>query len=133
MGGLVVDSSVVIGFFRSADAHHANAVTAIRAARLREDTFVLPATVLAESLVGVHRRGDAAADQMRRDLVAFFGDVRVVDEAVAVATSMLRHRHRSIRLPDALVIATGIVDHAAVLTCDKRLAAIDQRVQVVGG
>jgi len=35
------------------------------------------------------------------------------------------------RLPDALVIATGIVDDATVLTCDKRLADVDSRVQVV--
>ncbi len=70
---------------------------------------------------------------MRRDLIAFFGPVRTVDEQIAFATSVLRNRFRSVRLPDALVIATGIVEDAVVLTCDKRLAAVDPRVHVVGG
>ena len=55
----------------------------------------------------------------------------MVDADVAKAAARLRARHRSLRLPDALVIATGIVDDAAVLTCDRRLAAVDDRVQVL--
>jgi predicted nucleic acid-binding protein len=133
MGAVVVDSSVVIGFVTSADAHHQSAVAEIRAARIRDDMLVLPATVLAESLVGSQRAGAAIAEQMRRDLIGFFGPVRMVDEQVAFATSALRGRFPSVRLPDALVIATGVVEDAVVLTCDKRLAAVDPRVQVVGG
>ena len=133
MGAVVLDSSVVIGFFDAQDAHHAGAAAEIRAVRLRDDDFVLPATVLAESLVGIRRDGPAATEVRRRDLVAFFGDVRPVDEEVAVISSELRHRHRSLRLPDALVVATAIVEDGVMLTCDRLLGTVDPRVQVVGG
>jgi predicted nucleic acid-binding protein len=129
---LILDSSVVISFIRSGDAHHASTCAEIRAARLRDDEFVLPATVLAESLVAAFRAGPGTADRMRHELVAFFGAARPADEAVAVAAADLRSRHRSLRLPDALVVATGIVDDGVVLTCDRRLADVDERVQLVG-
>ncbi|OLT10974.1 hypothetical protein BJF78_28140 [Pseudonocardia sp. CNS-139] len=70
---------------------------------------------------------------LRLRIVGLFGPVRPVDEEVAVTAAELRGRHRSLRLPDALVVATGIVEDAVVLTCDKRLADVDPRVQVVGG
>lgn len=70
---------------------------------------------------------DAAIARM----TTLFGAVRVVDHPVAVAAARLRAAHRSLRLPDALVIATGVVDDAAVLTCDKRLAAVEERVTVL--
>lgn len=133
MGAVVVDSSVVIGFIKPEDAQHEAAVAEIRAARIREDVLVLPATVLAESLVASYRAGPDIAEQMRRDLTAFFGAVRPVDERVAAVSARLRSSVRSLRLPDALVIATGVVDDAIVLTCDQRLGNIDPRVQVIGG
>lgn len=133
MGTVIVDSSVVIGFITPTDAHHHAAVEEVRAARIRDDEFVLPATVLAESLVSAHRGGPEVVESLRRDLVAFFGPVRPADESVAVVAAELRSRFPSLRLPDAFVVATGVVDQAVVLTCDKRLAAIDPRVQVVGG
>ncbi len=133
MGAVVVDSSIVIGFVRPEDAHHEAVVAEIRAARIREDVLVLPATVLAESLVASYRAGPEIAEQMRRDLTAFFGAARPVDEKVATASARLRSAVRSLRLPDALVIATGIVDDAVVLTCDRRLGTADPRVQIVGG
>ena len=133
MGAIVVDSSVVIGFIKAEDAHHKAAVAEIQATRIREDVLVLPATVLAESLVASYRAGPEIAERMRQDLTAFFGAVRPVDERVAAASARLRADIRSLRLPDALVIATGIVDDAVVLTCDRRLRTADRRVQVVGG
>lgn len=130
MGAVVLDTSVLIAFLETNDALHPAAVAGIRAVRQRDDELVLPATVLAETLVGAHRTGTAA--QLRRDLVAFFGGVRVVDDDVAAAAAALRHRYRWLRLPDALVLATGAVDDAIVLTGDQRLGRVDPRVQVMG-
>jgi predicted nucleic acid-binding protein len=130
VGAVALDTSVVIGLFRPADAHHLSAQAALAATRARADDFVLPASVLSEALVGGYRNGTAT--EMRRRIVGLFGPVRVVDEQVALQAAELRQRHRSLRLPEALVIATGIVDNAVVLTCDRRLADVDPRVQVVG-
>lgn len=133
MGTLVLDTSMVIGFTRPDDAHHHAAKTEIRAAGVRGDAVVLPATVLSESLVAAHRVGSAHAADMRRALTAFFGLERAVDGEVADRAAALRAARPSLRLSDALVIATAIVDDAVVLTCDKRLTNVDPRVQVVGG
>ena len=132
MGAVVVDSSFVIAVVQDRDVHHRPTVAELRAARARSDLFVLPATVLAESLVAARRAGPSVAEGMHRDLVEFFGPVRPVDETVAVVSADLRGRFPWLRLPDALVIATGVVDDAAVLTCDRRLHDVDPRVQVVG-
>ena len=44
----------------------------------------------------------------------------------------LRAAHRALRLPDALVLATGDVMEAdVVLTCDARWGAWSERVEVV--
>lgn len=129
MGSVALDSSVVIALFRRNDLHHEVARTEIAAARTREDTYVLPASVLSEALVGAYR--NATATELGRSIVGLFGPVRVLDEEVALVAAELRGEHRSLRLPDALVVATGIVDDATVLTCDRRLADVDPRVRVI--
>jgi predicted nucleic acid-binding protein len=129
MGAIVLDANVVIGLLDPDNAHHRSTRAALAEARLREDEFVLPASVLSEAMVGAYRLGTAA--DRRRRIVTLFGPVRAVDEAVALAAAELRAKHRSLRLPDALVIATGVVEDAAVLTCDQRLAAVDDRVEVI--
>ena len=54
-----------------------------------------------------------------------------VDERVAVSAARLRARHRSLRLPDAIVLATEVLDAQAVLTGDKRWDRVDSRVRLV--
>lgn len=130
MGSVALDSSVLIGLCRREDAHHDAVRAEIAAARVRDDSYVLPASVLSEILVGGYRNGTAA--ELRRRIVGLFGPVRVLDEQVALVAAELRSQNGSLRLPDALVIATGIVDDAVVLTCDHRLGAIDPRIQVIG-
>jgi predicted nucleic acid-binding protein len=131
MGALVLDSSIVIGFSRPDDTLHDSAVATIRSAREHGDVFVLPASVLAESLVAPNRISRAVAAEVRHDLVALFGPVRIVDEEVAATTAEVRTTRPSVRLPDALVIATAIVDDAVVLTYDQRLGGADSRVVVL--
>ncbi|MGH3714537.1 MAG: type II toxin-antitoxin system VapC family toxin [Micromonosporaceae bacterium] len=95
--------------------------------------FAMPATVLAETLVSTARYRPSSLGGVRTLLTQMFGPARVIDEEVAVQAAALRAKHRSLRLPDALVIAVGIVDDASmILTADKRWAAVDQRVEVLG-
>lgn len=130
MGALTLDASVVIGLLQPDDAHHASTRAALADARLRGERFVLPASVLSEAMVGGYRLS-TAVDRQRR-IIGLFGSVRPIDGAVALAAAEIRARHRSLRLPDALVVATGVVEEAAVLTCDRRLADVDPRVRVIG-
>lgn len=131
MGAVVLDSSVLLGFLNVGDAHHLSATQALQAVRERGDWFVLPATVLSEIMVNRIRSQPASARSVQQQVVDTFGPVRDVDQDVAYAAAELRAAHRSLRLPDALVIATGIVDDATVLTSDARWAAVDPRVLVI--
>lgn len=129
MGTVVVDSSVVISFFVAQDAHHHAVEQAIADVRQRAGEFSLPMSVLSESMVGGYRNG--TADELHQAITSIFGRARPLDEVIALQAAELRARTRSLRLPDALVVATAIVDNADVLTCDKRLADVDERVRVV--
>lgn len=132
MGSIVLDSSVLLGLMDTGDAHHAAAARRIIDHTAAGGLFTLPAIVLAEILVAEARRGQPAVQKRYTQVDMFFGPVRPIDEKVAVEAARLRAKHRSLRLPDALVIATGIVDKAdAILTADKKWESIDKRVEVL--
>lgn len=132
MGTVVLDASVVLALFDPQDSLHEPASTAARRCRGRGDEFILPASVLAEVLVGAARRGEAALTVTHQRTVAAFGSPCPAGEEVAVAAARRRARHRALRLPDALVLATADAAGAdIVLTGDKRWAGMDERVQVI--
>jgi predicted nucleic acid-binding protein len=132
MGTVVLDASIVIALFDPQDALHAAASSAARRRRDAADDFLLPASVLAEVLVGAARQGDAELASRRSAMIAAFGPPYPLDEEVAVAAARRRARHRSLRLPDALVLATADVAAAtAVLAGDKRWQGMDPRIELV--
>jgi predicted nucleic acid-binding protein len=132
VGTVVVDSSILLGFIDPTDAHYEGAKRAIAENKEAGNSFLVPTVVLAETMVGTARRGRQAVERTRTLLTTIFGPPRVIDDNVAVEAAYLRAKHKSLRLPDALVIATGIVDHAdTILTADKRWESIDKRVEVL--
>ncbi len=133
MAVIVIDSSVLLGLLDSQDAQHAVAAAAVRERRAQRADFLVPAVVLAEVLVGAARAGGEQVVAGRAQVVAAFGEVRPVDGDVAEQAARLRAAHRALRMPDALVLATGVVDHAAeILTCDGRWSRYHSRVVVLG-
>jgi predicted nucleic acid-binding protein len=133
MGRVVLDSSVVLALFDTRDAHHAVAAEVVRQHRRVRSPFIIPASVFSEVLVGAHRQGHETVALRRRQMRDSFGPPRPIDEDVAVAAADLRSRHPALRLADAFVVAVAMVDRAhEMLTADKRLAKVDERVRVVG-
>lgn len=133
MGTVVLDTSVVLALLDPEDALHSPAATAVRRCHAAGDRLALPAVVLAELLVGAARRGEDELRTRHHQITAAFGSPVPVDAAVAVAAASLRARHRSLRMPDALVLATAEVTAAeVVLTGDKQWAALDPRVELIG-
>ncbi|MBI2704569.1 MAG: type II toxin-antitoxin system VapC family toxin [Actinobacteria bacterium] len=107
MGLTVLDAGVIIGFLDANDAHHRTAHTALRDARDRNDRLVLPASAFAELLVGPSRKGAAEVTVARSLVDRVPIDIEPLGVDVAAAAAALRARHRSLKLPDALVIATA--------------------------
>lgn len=132
MGSVVLDASVIIAVFDPLDMHHLPALSAIQRAHVDGHRFLVPASVLSEVLVGEARRNAGIVEHRTAGVNRLFGACRVIDEEVAATAAQLRARHRALRLPDALVIATAVVDGAAsILTADKRWAGIDPRIDVL--
>lgn len=132
MGTVVLDSSVVIGVRDPQDAHHASAVKALRTNRADGHRLVLPCSALAEVMVGASRIGLPAIARVEAFVDAIIDDLHPIDRSTAKAAAAIRARHRSIRLPDALILAAGEVLSAhKVLTADGAWAAVHPRVDVI--
>lgn len=126
----VLDASVILGLLLPSDAHHEVAVREVRRRRASGHDLVLPASALAEVLVGSHRVGPERAADRRQRLEAAFR-IRPLDADIADAAARLRAQHRALRLPDALVLATGELEDAEVLTADAAWVAFSARAVVV--
>jgi predicted nucleic acid-binding protein len=116
-----LDAGVLIGFLDGNDAHHDASRATIAGALDRVDRLATAASALAECLVGPARRGEDAVaivhDLVRRLPI----EVVSLDVEIATAAARLRARHRSLRLPDALVIATAsVADADRLVTTDRR-------------
>lgn len=114
------------------DAHHRGAVQALRQARADGGRIVLPASALAEVLVGASRVGTAAVRTTEAFVDTVVDAIHDIDRGVARSAATYRGRYASLRLPDALVIAVGSVANAdAVLTADRKWSKADSRVRVI--
>ncbi|HMS89507.1 MAG: type II toxin-antitoxin system VapC family toxin [Acidimicrobiales bacterium] len=121
MGLTVLDAGVLIGFLDRGDAHHHGAIAALRDAAGRNDRLFLPASAFAEILVGPSRQGAASVAVVPDVLGKLAVEIEPLDADVAVTAAALRARHRSLKLPDALVIATAIhLDADHLVTTDRR-------------
>jgi predicted nucleic acid-binding protein len=124
---VVVDTSVLIAVSQRTDPLHQPALAALRA---RASAQLVVSTVsYAELLVGAIRIGRAADAEAFVSRAAVLADVT---PAIARRAAALRADRTSLRLPDALVIATGLELPAdEILTADKRWVAVAPTVEVV--
>ena len=130
MGLTVPDSSVLIAALDADDAHHEPARRALSAAWEGSNRVVIPVAAYAETMIRPLAIGGGALDRADR----FFATqtIEPLTAAIARAAGVLRSRHRWLRLPDALIVATAmelIADR--VLTADERWAQVDDRVEVI--
>lgn len=138
MGVTVLDAGVVIAGLDASDGHHAAAARALGAARDRGDSFVVPASAYAEILVRPAKRGNTTVARVDAALDALAITVTAADREIARRAATLRARHSSLRLPDALVIATAIeLEADRLLTTDQRWKTLRRlglgdRLSVVG-
>ena len=132
MGSVVVDASVILGVLDPEDSHHSSATRALKKARAAGDDIILPASALAEVLVGASRLGTGAVRTTEAFVDTIVDQVHSIDRPVARAAAAYRSGHRSLRLPDAFVLAVGAALNAdTVLTADSTWAKVDRRVQVI--
>ena len=117
MALIVLDASVVIAHLDTGDSLHAAATAALN--RYADDDLRLPASAYAECLVDPARKGMLPA---ARDHIAALGlEVVPIDRVIAERAAALRAGRRTLRLPDALVMARAdALEAETVLTGDRR-------------
>jgi predicted nucleic acid-binding protein len=130
VGALILDASVLIGLLDTADAHHARSVDDVEAAdKAGQDLFV-PASAYSEALVAF-ARARRIADA--RDAVAAMGiAVTALTAAVVEQAAELRARHKRLRLPDAIALATASQLGGELLSYDRHLAQLAGRASPRG-
>jgi predicted nucleic acid-binding protein len=122
--GVVLDSAPVVAFLDRGDALHSAADSAIREL-MTKHRFYASAVTLAEVLVGAHldHHDEAIVRGFFSDLVT---EILSVEPADAERAARLRADHRSLRMPDALILATaeGHSDVDLLLTGDAAMASV---------
>ena len=134
MGLTVLDAGIIIAVLDADDVHHRIAREALHEALDRGERLALPASAYAETMVGPQRRGQDAATTVDAFVDALPTVVEPATRDIARAAAVLRARHgRSLRLPDALVLATAAVLGAdSVLTTDAGWPDTGVDVRIVG-
>jgi len=132
MAVIVADASVIIATLDADDAHHRGARSALADVWASRVPVVVPAVAYAESMV----RPLAVGGEPLRRAEAFFATqiIEPLTAAAARGAALLRARHRSLRMPDALILGSALdLDADAVLTADERWAdlAVGLRVRVI--
>ncbi len=133
MGLTVLDAGVVIALLDASDVHHDAAAASVRDALEQGDVLMLPATAYAECLVAPSRRGPRAVAVVDALVDALPVRVEPADRSIAAQAAALRATHgTSMRLPDALVVATALVHSAGrIITTDRAWPAVAVAVEIL--
>ena len=121
---VVLDSDAVVAFLDRADALHDAADEAVRDL-LGKDRLLASAVTYAEVLTGA-RLGRHDEKRVRGFFADLISEILPVDAEVADKAADLRARRKSLRMPDAMILATADL-HPEVdllVTGDRRAAKL---------
>jgi predicted nucleic acid-binding protein len=134
VGLILLDSTVIVGFLDGDDALHELAVAKLKQV-VGSDPLVASVVSYAEVMTGV-ARGHHPRQQVERFFDVVVTDLLAVDRQVAARAADLRGKRVSLRMPDALILATadvhGEVD--AVVCADAewpKVKGLDCRVELL--
>lgn len=119
MGIALLDSNTVVGFLDADDPLHVPADAAVKSTAA-EHAFVVSVVTVAELLTGA-KLGHHDEATVRRFFAQVVSRRIPLDEPTAERAADLRAAHRALKLPDALILATGDLNADVVLTADETL------------
>ncbi len=120
MEPLILDASVLIGLLDTKDSHHDRAVDEVDQADRAYHQLLTPASAYSEALVAFARAG--RVNDARGAIAGMGITVVPLTAPIAERAAELRAGRNSLRLPDALVLATAHEHDGVLLACDDRLA-----------
>ncbi|WP_285708707.1 PIN domain-containing protein [Microtetraspora sp. NBRC 16547] len=121
----MLDTNVISGLLDPDDALHRDALDAVRRWEGRAASFAVSVITWSELRVGALRRGAEAEKALDRFRAAAIDRVLPVDEPTADGAARLRAGDLTLRMPDALIIATAReVGADALLTADRKFPGV---------
>lgn len=125
MPTVMLDTNVIAGLLNPDDALHGHARDAVRRWEDKAASFAISVITWGELRVGAVRRGAEAERMLEAFRAAVIDRIVGVDEATAESAALLRAADLTIRIPDALIIATAREAGAdALLTADRKFPDI---------
>lgn len=122
MARVALDADVVIAFLDAGDDQHERAVDLLRPLLTAGEEILLGASVYAEIMVRPLARGAGA--QVDQFIDGIGATVLAIDRELGRRAAALKARHRLLRLPDALSLATALTAGADLVTLDQRLGGV---------
>lgn len=122
----LLDSAVLIAALRDTDSHYEEAREIFMSGS--KSHFAISALTLSEVLIRPNSLGSIHAtrtEQMIRNLV---GTIHPIDSEIASASAKIRASHKT-KLPDAIIIATAIVSGNSLVTFDRKMMGIYERIK----
>ncbi len=130
MALIVADTSILVALLDREDALHGPASRALAEAWDAGDEVLVPSICYGEAMVRPLERGGEPLAQAD----AFFDSQTIVPigREEAREAARLRGLHRPwLRMPDAIVLATGLLRAASILTGDARWAKVSPLARVI--
>jgi predicted nucleic acid-binding protein len=131
---VVLDSATIVGFLDREDALHGAADAAIRDL-IGKQRLLISVVTFSEVVTGA-QLGHQDEQTVREFFDELISDVLPVDLTVAMKASELRSRLKSLRMPDALILAGAETDPEVgeILTGDSQMPkvpGVDCRVRLL--
>ena len=119
---IYLDTNVFIAAYETRGARSDHAWWILDAVEASEFLAVTSELTLAEVLVGPLQDGDEELAGHYRDIVSSDDelDVAAVDRQILIEAAMLRSFSRSLKLPDAIHLATARIRHCDFIVSDDR-------------
>jgi predicted nucleic acid-binding protein len=122
---VMLDTNIISSLLNPDDALHLDAFAAVRRWEDRAASFTISVITWSELRVGAARKGVEAEKALAEFRAAAIDRIVVVDEATAESAAQLRARDLTVRMPDALIIATAREEgFDALLTANRKFPGI---------
>ena len=126
MGGKShADTSWLIALFNPEDSHHKQA---LRELEELNSAPAMSSLVLAELLVDFESSDSGSVSGTLNQIQKSFSSITSVSVEIAVRAAEIRSTQK-VSLADAIVIATAIEDKAQLLTFDKNMKSVYERIK----
>lgn len=130
----LLDSSAIVGYLDAGDPFHASAVAAVERVLRASDRLAISVISWAELMTGA-KRGHHEEHAVREFVEELAIIVLSVNRPIAERAAEVRARERSLKMPDALILATADVNHhiATAIGADDRWPRVKGlSVEIVG-